>query len=92
MDKQVRFYKGIVVHGLYNFLKTEGRGMTKKAIDEEIKENAGFVGSVRDASKEELENLIIWALIYADSQGFYIPDLPNELDDKLQFSDEWKEN
>jgi hypothetical protein len=75
----IKFYKGVVVNQIHRHLKGK---MTKAEIDEDIKINAGYFGSCKDGSIEELQNLIIMGFMYGDAVGIFI-DYPEDELDKL---------
>lgn len=83
---QVVFYKAKVVEVIYKHLKGTDQELTKAEIDQEIKENAGFIGSTKDATTEEMSNLIAWAFVYSDQYGLNLDYPPDELDDQINFN------
>lgn len=66
-SKLIKFYKGVVLQEIYKSLKASGNYRTIPDLDKEIKINADFPHkSCKDASLEDMQNLILWAFVYVD--------------------------
>ena len=84
--KQIIFYKSKVLEPIYKHLKSIGSDMTKEQIDKEIKENAGFVGSTKEATTDEMQNLIIWGFVYGDQFDLNLDYPSDSLDEQINFN------
>lgn len=85
-NKLIKFYKGVCIQQIYDYMRSEGKAMSKRNIDKEIKINAGFpYSSCADVRTtiEDLQNLIVHAFVYGDAIGVTVDYPADELDKEI---------